>query len=51
MRARGGPQLRDAIGVAVLAAVFAGVWWVNQLAARKLQRHIGEIDALTGASE
>jgi hypothetical protein len=51
MRARGGPQLRDAIGITVLAAVFAGVWWVNQLAARKLQRHIGEIDALTGASE
>jgi hypothetical protein len=48
MLSRGGPQLRDAIGMAVLVAVFAGVWWINQLAARKLQRHIGEIDELMG---
>ena len=47
---RSGPGLGpiDAIGSAVLLAVFAGVWWINQLAARKLQRHIGEIDVLTG---
>jgi hypothetical protein len=51
IKARGGPQLRDGIGITVVVAVFAGVWWVNQLAARKLQRHIDEIDALTGASE
>ena len=43
--------LIDAIGLAVMLAVFVGVWWVNQLAARKLQRHIDEIDALMGVVE
>ncbi len=38
----------DAIGSAVLLAVFAGVWWLNQLGARRLQRHIEEIDVLMG---
>jgi hypothetical protein len=32
----------------VLAAIYVGVWWINQVAVRKLQRHIDEIDALTG---
>jgi hypothetical protein len=41
----------DAIGLALMMAVFAGVWWLNQLGARRLQRHINEIDALTGGSE
>ncbi len=35
-----------AIGVAVL--IFVGVWWLNQLGARKLGAAIAEIDALTG---
>jgi hypothetical protein len=47
-RAGAGLGAIDAIGSVVLLAVFAGVWWLNQLAARKLQRHIGEIDVLTG---
>ncbi len=48
-RAEGGLKLiSDGIGPAVVVAVFAGVWWLNQVAARKLQRHIDEIDALMG---
>lgn len=31
-----------------LAALFGGFWWLNQVAARKLQHQIDEIDALTG---
>ncbi len=38
----------DAAGSAVILAVFAAVWWLNQLGAQRLQRHINEIDALTG---
>jgi hypothetical protein len=41
----------DAIGSAVMLAVFAAVWWLNQLGARRLQRHIDEIDALTGEAQ
>jgi hypothetical protein len=41
----------DAIGSAVLLAVFVGVWWLNQVGARRLQRHIAEIDALTGDAQ
>ncbi|HEU4650503.1 MAG TPA: hypothetical protein VFS49_03725 [Croceibacterium sp.] len=37
--------------LAVVTGIFGGTWWLNQLAARKLQRHIDEIDALTGANE
>ena len=36
------------LALAVMAGVFAGIWWLNQRVARKLQRHIDEIDALTG---
>lgn len=36
------------VGLGFIATVFAGVWWLNQMAARKLQRRIEEIDALTG---
>jgi hypothetical protein len=43
-----GPGLRDAVGTAVIIAVFVAVWWLNQRAARKLQKHIDEIDALIG---
>jgi hypothetical protein len=48
--ADGALKLVDAVVVAVVIAVFAGVWWLNQLGARRLQRHIDEIDALTGAA-
>lgn len=37
------------IAAAVVALVFAGIWWLNRLAARKLQRAIDEIDALVAA--
>lgn len=36
------------IAIVVMLAMFAFLWWINQVAARKLQRHIDEIDALTG---
>jgi hypothetical protein len=34
--------------LAVIVAVFFGIWWFNQRIANKLQRHIDEIDALAG---
>jgi voltage-gated potassium channel Kch len=46
-----GASWRDAVGLAVMAAIFIGVWWLNQLGARKLQKHIDEIDVLTGGNE
>ncbi len=46
-----GPERLDLIGAAAMVALFAGVWWINQFGARRLQRHIDEIDALTGGNE
>jgi hypothetical protein len=43
--------LAVAAPLAVVASVFGGVWWLNQLAARKLDKAIREIDALTGECE
>lgn len=34
-----------------MAALYAGIWWINQIAARKLQRRIDEIDALMGKDD
>jgi len=34
-----------------LVAVVALIWWLNQRGARRLQRKIDEIDALTGGNE
>ena len=39
------------LALAVVVAIFTGIWWLNQFAARKLQRRIDEIDALTGGIE
>jgi hypothetical protein len=36
------------LALALIAGAFAGTWWLNRLGARKLQRRIDEIDALTG---
>ncbi len=36
------------IAMIVTLAMFGFLWWINQVAARKLQRHIDEVDALTG---
>jgi len=38
------------VSLALAPAVFAGVWWLNRRAARKLQEGIDKIDALTGAA-
>ena len=37
--------------LALMAGVFAGIWWLNQVAARRLQRHIDATDALIGRHE
>lgn len=34
------------LAVAAMAGAFGGVWWLNQYWARRLQKHIDEIDAL-----
>lgn len=36
------------VALGSLVLTFGGIWWINQVAARKLQRRIDEIDALTG---
>jgi len=36
------------LALSIMLAIFAGVWWLNQLSSRKLQKHIDEIDALIG---
>ncbi|MCW3847312.1 hypothetical protein OF829_08665 [Sphingomonas sp. LB-2] len=36
------------IAVAINAAVFGGIWWLNRRAARMLQRAIDDLDALEG---
>jgi hypothetical protein len=35
------------LSLAVIIGIVVGIWWLNQVGARKLQRHIAEIDALT----
>jgi hypothetical protein len=34
------------LSLAMMIGIFVGIWWLNQLGARKLQRRIAEIDAL-----
>lgn len=31
-----------------MTLILAGIWWINQLGARRLQKHIDDIDALLG---
>ena len=45
---KGPPIWARWLWLAVMIAVFVGVWGLNQWGARKLQRRISEIDALTG---
>jgi hypothetical protein len=49
--AKGPPYWVRWLVFASVGAGIAGVWWLNQLGARKLQRRIDEIDALTGGTE
>jgi len=49
--AKGPPLWVRWLVFAGLGAALAVVWWLNQLGARKLQRRIAEIDALTGGKE
>lgn len=39
------------IAVAINLAMFGGIWWLNRYGARRLQKAIDEIDALTGEGE
>jgi hypothetical protein len=47
----GAPPWVKWLSFAGVVAIIGVIWWLNQLAARKLQRHIDEIDALTGVGE
>jgi len=49
--AKGPPLWVRWLVFAGMGAALAGVWWLNQYGARKLQGRIDEIDALTGADE
>jgi hypothetical protein len=44
-------RLGDWLFLAFFIALLASIWWFNQRIARKLQRAIDEIDALTGGEE
>jgi len=41
---------RGIIGLSIMLAIFAGIWWLNVHWAGKLQKHIDEIDALMEGS-
>jgi hypothetical protein len=43
--------IKGLIGLTVTAALFVGIWWLNQWGARKLQKNIDDIDALMGGSQ
>lgn len=43
--------VKGVLGTGVMVALFAGVWGLNKWGARKLQKHIDDIDALLGAKE
>jgi hypothetical protein len=45
--ANGSPVWGRWLALAIVTGVLAGVWWLNQLGARRLERRIIEIDALT----
>jgi hypothetical protein len=47
--AAGPPHWVRWVALVFIFAVIGGVWWLNRSGARKLQKHIDEIDALTGA--
>ena len=49
--AAGPPIWQRWAALGAMAATIAFIWWLNQLAARRLQKRIDEIDALTGRSE
>jgi hypothetical protein len=46
-----GGAIRGIIGISVMLAIFVGIWLLNLWGARKLQKHIDDIDALTGEAE
>jgi hypothetical protein len=48
IEAAGPPHWARWLALGVIVAIFAGIWWINQLGARRLQKRIDEIDALTG---
>lgn len=51
IEAAGPPIWARWLALAGSTAVIAGIWWLNQLGARRLQKRIDEIDALTGRVE
>jgi hypothetical protein len=51
IEAAGPPIWARWLVLAGIAAFIGGIWWLNQLGARRLQKRIDEIDALTGRTE
>ena len=51
IEAAGPPIWQRWLAIAVVLSIFGFVWWINQVVARKLQKRIDEIDALTGRTE
>lgn len=48
IEAAGPPHWVRWLALAAIFMIFGGIWWLNRLGARKLQKRIDEIDALTG---
>jgi hypothetical protein len=46
-----GKEWAKATSILLTIAVFAGVWWLNKKGARRLQRAIDDLDAMTGEME
>jgi hypothetical protein len=51
IEAAGPPIWARWVAIAGILLVFGFVWWINQVGARKLQKRIDEIDAMTGRAE
>lgn len=47
----GWPNLAEALALVVMLGMLGFVWWINQLGARRLQKHIDELDTLMGDEE
>jgi cobalamin synthase len=41
----------ESLSILFVVAVFVGIWWLNRRAARKLQKAIGDLDALRADEE
>ena len=51
IEAAGPPNWARWLALGGMVAIVVFIWWINQVVARRLQRRIDEIDALTGEAE